>query len=53
METLPVKKWVSHINLMGNYCAYSLCKTWPYVQRAVFGVGFEILCKGFNHSSLF
>ena len=26
-------------------------KTWGYVQRTVYGVGFEILCKRFNHSS--
>ena len=46
-----VKKWVSEINLKGNYGAHSLRKTWGYVQRTVYGVGFEILCKRFNHSS--
>jgi integrase len=46
-----VKKWASEINLKGNYGAHSLRKTWGYIQRTVYGVGFEILCKRFNHSS--
>ena len=46
-----VKKWTGEINLKGNYGAHSLRKTWGYVQRTVYGVGFEILCKRFNHSS--
>ena len=46
-----VKKWVRTINLKGNYGAHSLRKTWGYVQRTVYGVEFEILCKRFNHSS--
>ena len=46
-----VKQWTRTINLKGNYGAHSLRKTWGYVQRTVYGVGFEILCKRFNHSS--
>ena len=46
-----VKKWTSAVNLRGNYGAHTLRKTWGYVQRTVFGVGFEIICKRFNHSS--
>ena len=46
-----VKQWTRTINLRGNYGAHSLRKTWGYVQRTVYGVGFEILCKRFNHSS--
>jgi len=46
-----VKQWTRSINLKGNYGAHSLRKTWGYVQRTVYGVGFEILCKRFNHSS--
>jgi len=46
-----VKKWTGEINLRGNFGAHSLRKTWGYVQRTVYGVGFEILCKRFNHSS--
>ena len=46
-----VKKWAGEINLRGNFGAHSLRKTWGYVQRTVYGVGFEILCKRFNHSS--
>jgi hypothetical protein len=26
-------------------------KTGRYIQRKVFGVGFEIICKRYNHSS--
>jgi integrase len=46
-----VKQWVGEINLKDNFGAHSLRKTWGYVQRTVYGVGFEILCKRFNHSS--
>src|SRR5664280_1859365 len=46
-----VKNWVGEVNLKGNYGAHSLRKTWGYVQRTTYGVGFEILCKRFNHSS--
>jgi integrase len=46
-----VKQWTRSINLRGNYGAHTLRKTWGYVQRTVYGVGFEILCKRFNHSS--
>jgi len=47
-----VKSWVKpfrHLN--GNYGAHTLRKTFGYIQRTVYGVGFEILCKRFNHSS--
>jgi integrase len=46
-----VKQWAQSINLKGNYGAHTLRKTWGYVQRTVYGDGFEILCKRFNHSS--
>lgn len=46
-----VKKWTSAINLKGNYGAHSLRKTWGYVQRINYGVGFEVICKRFNHQS--
>ena len=46
-----VKKWTASINLKGNYGAHSLRKTWGYIQRTVYGVGFEVICKRFNHSS--
>ena len=46
-----VKKWASAINLKGNYGAHTLRKTWGYIQRTVHGVGFEIICKRYNHSS--
>jgi len=46
-----VKKWTNAINLKGNYGCHSLRKTFGYIQRTVYGVGFEILCKRYNHSS--
>ena len=46
-----VKKWTSAINLKGNFGAHTLRKTWGYIQRKLHGVGFEIICKRYNHSS--
>jgi len=46
-----VKSWVKQINLDGNYGTHSLRKTWGYVQRKIFGVSFEIICKRFSHSN--
>jgi integrase len=46
-----VKKWTKMVNLKGNYGAHTLRKTFGYVQRTVYGTGFEILCKRYNHSS--
>jgi integrase len=46
-----LKKWTSEINIKGNYGAHSLRKTWGYFQRKIFGVGFEVLCKRYNHAS--
>jgi len=46
-----IKKWTSAINLKGKYGAHSLRKTWGYIQRKIYGVGFELICKRFNHQS--
>ena len=46
-----IKRWAQAINLKGNYGAHTLRKTWGYIQRVKYGVGFEIICKRFNHSS--
>jgi integrase len=46
-----MKKWTAAINLEGNYGCHTLRKTFGYIQRTQFGVGFEILCKRFGHSS--
>jgi integrase len=46
-----VKKWASTFNLKGNYGAHTLRKTFGYIQRVHYGVGFEIICKRYNHSS--
>jgi len=46
-----IKLWTKSINLKGNYGSHSLRKTFGYVQRTEYKVGFEILAKRFNHSS--
>ena len=46
-----IKKWTGSINLKGKYGAHTLRKTWGYIQRTMHGVGFEIICKRYNHSS--
>ncbi len=46
-----IKGWCSQINLRGNYGTHTLRKTFGYVQRVHYGIGFELLCKRFNHSS--
>ena len=46
-----VKKWTSTFNMKGHYGAHTLRKTFGYIQRTIYGVGFEILCKRYNHSS--
>jgi integrase len=46
-----IKRWTKAINLKGNYGAHSLRKTWGYIQRKKYGVGYEIICKRFNHSN--
>ena len=46
-----IKSWCRIINLRGNYGTHTLRKTFGYIQRVKYGVGFEVLCKRFNHSS--
>ena len=46
-----VKKWTKAINLKGNYGCHTLRKTFGFIQRTQYGVGFELLCKRYNHSS--
>lgn len=46
-----IKSWCRSINLKGNYGTHSLRKSFCYLQRTKFGIGFEILCKRLNHSS--
>jgi len=49
---LLVKKWTRAINInRGNYGSHTLRKTFGYIQRMEYKVGFEILAKRFNHAS--
>lgn len=46
-----VKQWCKAINLKGNYGSHMLRKTFGYISRRKFGVGWDILTQRFNHSS--
>jgi integrase len=46
-----VQRWCDAINLVGNFGAHTLRKTWCYHQRKTFGVSWEVLAKRLNHSS--
>jgi len=46
-----VKSWAKAINLPGNYGAHTPRKTFGYIQRTQYGIGFEVLAKRFNHSN--
>lgn len=51
MASKLIKKWTRAINLKGRFGCHTPRKSWGYIQRTKFGVGFEILCKRYNHSS--
>jgi integrase len=44
-----MKEWTA--GMKGNYGTHSMRKTFGYIQRKEFGVGFEVLCKRFGHSN--
>jgi integrase len=46
-----IKRWTASANLKGRYGCASLRKTWGYIQRTVYGVGYEVIAKRFKHSS--
>jgi integrase len=46
-----VKEWTRAAGLPGTYGAHSLRKTFGYIQRTRYGVGFDVLAERFNHSS--
>lgn len=48
---MMVKQWTKAINLKGNYGTHTLRKTFGYILRRKYGVGWEIICKRFNHSA--
>ena len=47
----PITKSYVNQKVKGNYGTHSMRKTFGYIQRKEFGVGFEVLCKRFGHSS--
>lgn len=46
-----IKLWTHSTGLQGNFGAHSLRKTFGYIQRTEYKVGFDVLAKRFNHSS--
>jgi integrase len=46
-----VKKWCREAGLKGNYGSHTLRKTFGYILRRKFGIGWDILAHRLNHSS--
>lgn len=47
-----IKQWCKDAGIAeGNYCGYTLRKTWGYHQRVTFGVSLPTLMVAFGHSS--
>lgn len=46
-----IKDWCKSIGIKYNVGSHSFRKSWGFHQRTRFGVGWELLCKRFNHSS--
>jgi integrase len=46
-----VREWTRTVHLRGSYGAHTLRKTFGYVQRVFYGVGFDVLARRFNHDS--
>ena len=46
-----IKKWTAAVNFKDNYNAHTLRNIREYIQWTKYGMGFEIVCKWFNHSS--
>lgn len=48
---IMIRSWTKALNLKGRYGTHTLRKTWGYQQRVAYGVGFEIICDRYKHSS--
>lgn len=46
-----VREWARAVGLAGDYGAHTLRKTFGYVQRVYYGVGFDVLAKRFDLAS--
>lgn len=46
-----IKQWTREVGLKGRYGCHSLRKTWGYMQRTRYKVGWEMICKRYNHSN--
>jgi len=46
-----VREWTAAAGLRGEFGAHTLRKTFGYLQRTVYGVGFDVLAERFRHPS--
>ena len=46
-----VRAWAAATGLRGDFGAHTLRKTFGYLQRTVYGVGFDVLAERFRHAS--
>jgi len=46
-----VREWTEAAGLRGDFGAHTLRKTFGYLQRTVYGVGFDVLAERFRHPS--
>lgn len=44
-----IKKWTREAGMKGRYSCHTLRKTWGYIQRTKYKVGWELICKRYNH----
>jgi len=45
-----INKWTQALHIKGKFGTHSLRKTWGYIQRVKYGVGFDVIAKRYNHS---
>lgn len=46
-----INKWAKDAGVKGHFGTHTLRKTFGYIQRTKYGVGFEVLAKRYNHAS--
>jgi len=46
-----VREWTASAGLRGAFGAHTLRKTFGYLQRTIYGVGFDVLAERFRHPS--
>jgi len=46
-----IQIWAKEAGLKGHFSSHTLRKTFGYMQRTKYGMGFELIAKRFNHSN--